>query len=59
VFNGNIHDATIKGYPNELRFKGWGDKDGNLGGYVHIALPYGLPKGLHMIEVGVGGSNFL
>ena len=61
VFDGDIHDVVIGGYPNEFRFKGWGDKDGNLGGYINITLPYGLPEGLHVIEIGGsrGGSDFL
>ena len=61
VFNGDIHNAVIGGYPNELRFKGWGDEDGNLRGYVYVALPYGLPEGLHVIDIGGGrrGSDFL
>ena len=61
MFNGNIHDTIIRGYSNELRFEGRGDKDGNLGGYINITLPYGLPEGLHVIEIGGGrgGSDFL
>ena len=61
MFNRDIHDTIIRGDPYELRFDGGGDKDGYQRGYINIALPNGLPEGLHMIDIGGGRgrSNFL